>query len=243
MANSITCYFNPPIELDPKKKWEMRLLQANIVYCSPNITSSNNVFSYVYNGVTHTHEFDTGLYSLVDINNQIGRWNVQDTNGITLFSLQANEATSTTIVYFSTTGTSIDCTIANTIINILGFPVSSGHISAPTDSYVRSPNPIMLNALQQYLISCSAINGIYQNSQLSNILCGVPINCAPYSQVQFQPIHPTRCTVFVNRIDMLTLTLLDQNGNQVDFTNEGNDTPENWNVCITIEPTDMVGIL
>ena len=83
-ANSITCYFNTPIELDPKKKWEMRLLQANIVYCSPNITSKNNVFSYTYDSFVYTHTFDTGLYSLVDINSQIARWTVQDT-GITFF--------------------------------------------------------------------------------------------------------------------------------------------------------------
>jgi hypothetical protein len=241
-ANSITCYFNPSIDLDPKKRWEMRLLQANIVYCSPNITSKNNVFSYTYDSIVYTHTFDTGLYSLVDINSQIARWTVQDT-GITFFSFQANEATSTTLIYFSTANTSIDCTISNCIMGILGFPVSSGHLTCSVDSYIQSPSPIMLNSLQQFLISCSVINGVYQNSQLSNILCGVPINVAPYSINNFQPIHPTRCTVFVNRIDTLTITLLDQNGNNIDFTNEGYDSPENWNVCITIEPQDMVGIL
>ena len=44
-GSSVTCYFNPPIQLNPDKKYEMRLLQANLVYCQPNITSANNNFS------------------------------------------------------------------------------------------------------------------------------------------------------------------------------------------------------
>ena len=41
-GNQVTVSFNPPIILDPKKKYQMRCLNANIVYCMPNITSSNN---------------------------------------------------------------------------------------------------------------------------------------------------------------------------------------------------------
>ena len=65
LGNSVTINLNQPILLDEKKKYNMRLLQANIVYCSPNVyTNVNNVLSYSYNNVAKTITFDQGLYSM-----------------------------------------------------------------------------------------------------------------------------------------------------------------------------------
>ena len=142
-------------------------------------------------------------------------------------------------------GSSIDCTIPNCAMSILGFPASSGDITAPSDGYVIGSQNAVLNTLQQYLISCSIINGVYLNSALTNILAGVPIGkIDSYAQTQYMPIHPTRCSIFVSRIDSITFTLLDQNSNPIDFTNNGQDPePESWNICVSIEPQDMQGIL
>ena len=54
LGSSVTVYFNPPIKLDTKKKYQIRCLSAAIVYCTPNIsaTKRNNILSYSKGGTT-----------------------------------------------------------------------------------------------------------------------------------------------------------------------------------------------
>ena len=43
---------NLTLQLDEKKKYNMRLLQSNIVYCSPNVFTDNNnklIYKYICN--------------------------------------------------------------------------------------------------------------------------------------------------------------------------------------------------
>ena len=54
LGSSVKVYLSDPIELDLKKKYQMRVLSANIVFCEPNITSTNNLFSYVFIGLNYT---------------------------------------------------------------------------------------------------------------------------------------------------------------------------------------------
>ena len=72
---------------------------------------------------------------------------------------------------------------------------------------------------------------------------GVPINVAPYSTINFSPVHPVRCPIFVNRIDNLQIELLDQNGLDIDFTNEGTQTAEAWNIVISVEEYEFKNLL
>ena len=77
LGNSVTLN-NLTLQLDEKKKYTMRLLQSNIVYCSPNVfTDKNNKLTYKYTDsqsnpqTQKTIEFDQGLYSLDDINSKV----------------------------------------------------------------------------------------------------------------------------------------------------------------------------
>ena len=51
-ANSVNLQLQTPILLDQSKKYQLRVLNANIVYCENNITILNNKFTYTYNSVT-----------------------------------------------------------------------------------------------------------------------------------------------------------------------------------------------
>ena len=88
LGNSVTISLNQPILLDEKKKYNMRLLQANIVYCSPNVyTNVNNALTYTYKASTKTITFDQGLYSIEDINYKIAVATKADFNDENLFKL------------------------------------------------------------------------------------------------------------------------------------------------------------
>ena len=78
----MTINLNPAINLDDdKKKYQLRLLNAYIVYCMPNVTTLNNTLKYTFSGNTYSSVFDTGLYSLEDINAEISMYTSLAGNG------------------------------------------------------------------------------------------------------------------------------------------------------------------
>ena len=240
--NSVTLQLQPPILLDPNKKYQLRVLNANVVYCQPNITSANNKFSYWVNGVNYVKTIPIGLYGITDIDNTIARYTTAQ-NGTQLFSFQPNEATSTIIVYFAQANTYIDTdNVANSIMPILGFTDGQfGGVSA--GGSVESTQQAELNTLTQILVSCNITNGSYLNDQFTNVIAGIPINVAPYSSIPYAPIHPTRNNIFKNRIDTLTITLSSQDLLDLDFTKENTSPPEKWNLTLTIEDVEMARLL
>ena len=50
--SKIKTYFNPPIELGDRQKYEMALVGLETYHSFPNITSANNVFRYSPNNPT-----------------------------------------------------------------------------------------------------------------------------------------------------------------------------------------------
>ena len=95
----------------------------NCVYSMPNITIKNNTLKYIYGGNTHSIVFDTGLYSLNDINIQISLYTSIGNNGgdASLIQFIADEATSKIYASFSQANIILDNTITNSIMDILGF--------------------------------------------------------------------------------------------------------------------------
>ena len=108
----------PAIILDANKKYQVRVLNANIVYCENNITSANNKFTYTYNSVTYTKTLPVGLSSIDNINNTIARFTTVQ-NGQQLFAFVPNKATGTVIIFFATINSFIDCGASNSIMPIL----------------------------------------------------------------------------------------------------------------------------
>jgi len=54
-GNKVTISFSVPINLDDGKQYQLRLLQGEITYCMPNITSKNNKFKYSYNSTNYIY--------------------------------------------------------------------------------------------------------------------------------------------------------------------------------------------
>ena len=106
----------------------MRLLQANIVYCSPNVyLNVNNVLSYVYNYTTKTITFEQGLYSLEDINYKIALATQEHFNTDNLFHFSPDTSTSKFFAVIKATVT-IYCDVPYSIMPLLGFPKTTGDI-------------------------------------------------------------------------------------------------------------------
>jgi len=61
-ATKIKTTFNPPVELDRTRKYEMALVNLETYYSFPNVSNENNFFRYSpgFIGATQ-HDKDTGL--------------------------------------------------------------------------------------------------------------------------------------------------------------------------------------
>ena len=168
LGNQVTINLNPGITLDDNKKYQLRLLNINCVYSMPNITTKNNTLKYTYAGNTHSIVFDTGLYSLNNINIQISLYTAIGNNGgdLNLIAFIADEATSKIYASFSQANVILDNTIRKSIMDILGF---SKHqidgLIAP--SYVKPQNQPNLNSLQDILVKSQQDHVEILNYQMS----------------------------------------------------------------------------
>src|ERR1039457_6571212 len=78
LGNQVTVNLNPPLLISDKKNYHLGLLQANIVYCQPNVfVGKSNWLTYMYTSSKFSPQsektiaFDTGLYTIDDINRKI----------------------------------------------------------------------------------------------------------------------------------------------------------------------------
>ena len=258
-GNQVTVNFNPKINLESKKKYQLRCLNANIVYCMPNVISGvNNKLYYSIGGETNLANakvitFDAGLYGLRDINKTISYFTADASNGNNskLIQFYADSATSKIYVTFDQASISIFLSPSDSIMKMLGFDVSQGNplLNGLIGNYavkasLKSKNQAQLNSLQNILVKCDIVSGSYQNSQLSNIIACVTPDVASYSTIIFSPYHPLRSPVNVDSIESMTITLVDQDGKEIDLgTDNGTLPPELWSVQLDISPVEMAGLL
>ena len=248
LGSSVTVYFNPPIKLDTKKKYQIRCLSAAIVYCTPNIsaTKRNNILSYSKGGTNYTITFADGLYALQDINTVISLSTFSQVNDSNLIQFYPNEATSSIYVYFDQANVSINCGATNSIMQILGYPASTGVIGNFSGSgYCEGTQPANLNSLQNILISSDISTGSYLNSQNSSIIGSVIPNCVPNATIIYAPYHPLRCPLInIDKIEQMTITLTYQNNTPLDMgTSNGTLSPQLFSVLMDISPIEMANLL
>ena len=99
------------------------------MYCFSNIfTGINNKLYYSLSGTPYVITFPAGLYSLDNINETISIQTLSNNDNANLINLQGNVATSSTYIIFDNIGLTINCTPNDSILNILGFPCSTGVI-------------------------------------------------------------------------------------------------------------------
>ena len=254
-GNQVTVFLNPPIVLDDNKSYQMRLLNANIVYSMPNITTKNNTLVYNDGYVNHTITFDNGIYGIQDINKQISNsfFVLTDEPSSQFFYFEALESTSYIRLYIDHSYTIKAC--SNNIMTLLGFENIDFPESTPIDQKYKpqsnadwnmytSVAKASLNPLHNILIKCDSVNGSYFNTTHSTIISVVTPDVSPYSTIIYRPVHPLRIPINIKRIDQMTITLVDQDNKDIDLgSNGGVDTPELFSVVLSIEDIKTLGVL
>ena len=119
--------FNPKIELDRNKVYEIALVNLETYYSFPNIDNTNNTFVYSHDqGVTWTKiKIPTGSYEIDDLNNTI-RFEMEkaghydEVNNESYINIAANSNTLKSILIIGQ-GYQVDFNQQNNLSKVLGF--------------------------------------------------------------------------------------------------------------------------
>ena len=188
-GSKISLSMNPPIVLDPSKKYYASASEVDIVYCFPNIiTGKNNIFKFseIIGGVRtyFTWTFSQGIYSISTIQEEINRATQEYCQNNYLFILEPDPSSSHVYIHFMTTTSIIDCTGSTNVMSILGYPASSavlGPVTHINDFY--EGEKCELNNIQNVYLLASFVNGSYQNAQCKNVLASITPDVSPFSTI------------------------------------------------------------
>ena len=196
-------YF-PPIELSPKKRYALGLVELLTFNSIPNIDSTCNGLKIGEKIV----RLPTGSYEIADI----GKY-IQQNSKKTDFSLTANNNTLKSVIKCSE---AIDFAVENSIAPLLGF---SRITLEPNQSHTSS-TPVRILKFNVIRVECNITTGAYINNNKVHtiheffpaVAPGFKIIEIP-SKIIYQPIH-------VNSIENIQLKIVDEDGDLIDFRGE-----------------------
>ena len=218
VSNSKTDFitkFNPPLQLDNKKSYEMALVNLETYYSFPNIDAKRNHFKYSPDG-TSWFEFrlPVGCYVLKEINDTIQskiKENGHNEKGVTI---TANTITLKTILKLAN-GYQVDFFSSDSIGKVLGF-----NSQTYSDAYTESEKLVDVLNVNTILVNADIISGSYLNGSESNVIYSFFPNVDPGYKIIEKPNHPIYLPVHLKTIASLRTILTDQNRKQLDLRGE-----------------------
>ena len=220
-SENFTSHFNPPLELDASKNYQVCLINASMWYSWYNINNENNKFKY-YNGSTwKIIGIPPGAYNIVDIDSNLkhnmkqnGDWDT--TNDKSYISITPNYNTSKSMVELQN-GYKVNFTIDNSIRTILGF--NSKIIE--NNGFHSSDNIVQITEVDTVQIHCDLITDSYINGTTSSVIYVFTPSVPPGYLIN---IHPTqRFNISISKrglINNINFSLHDQNNNLINMNNE-----------------------
>ena len=159
--------FNPKIELDKKKVYEIALVNLETYYSFPNIDDSNNIFVYSHDqGQTWTKiKIPTGSYEIDDLNQTI-RFEMEkvghydEVNNESYINIAANSNTLKSILIIGQ-GYQVDFNQQNNLSKVLGF-TGKKYI----EGFHESEKPVNILSINSILVNIDIIDGSYVNGKL-----------------------------------------------------------------------------
>ena len=162
--SSFNTLFNPKIELDRNKVYEIALVNLETYYSFPNIDDTNNVFVYSHDqGVTWTKiKIPTGSYEIDDLNNTIRfemekQGHYDEVNNDSYINISANSNTLKSILIIEP-GYQVDFNQPNNLSKVLGFTGTKYE-----EGFHESENVVNILSINSILVNIDITGGSYVN--------------------------------------------------------------------------------
>ena len=225
-----------PFDAEPT----LRVLEANVFYTSPNVSSakSNNKlkFSVITSGTvanadisTTDHEitFADGLYSLSDINAELADY-LESKSSIAdaALTFSGHGPTQTVVADWdaeaATYGAILRFSEGNSIASLLGFAATDltyEHGEGGEHRYFRGSQPANFDAVSLYLLKCSLLSGLNYDASGSGggqVACAITPDVAPGNLIRYRPYMALPChqanALKENRPTSVRFQMTDNNG-------------------------------
>lgn len=210
-SSLLTYNFNPPIYLDDDMEYEIGLANFDTFNSIPNIDKHNNILVWGENDENKV-KIPDGSYELKDIITIILE-NIFEKDNEAVITITPNEHTAKVNIR---TNRRINFSVENSIGAILGF---DRRILKANDNYI-SDHEVKILTINTICIDCNLVMGSYLNGQPVHIIHQFfPVVPAGYKIVE-SPLNIIYYPVTVKTISSITVKVIDQSGNLIDFRNE-----------------------
>lgn len=212
--------FNPPIQLNKKKSYEMSLVNLETYYSIPNISSKNNTFKYSPDGGANwsTITIPTGSYDIEDINDVIqremkanGHWDAA--NEEYYVSISANPNTLKAILNVEN-NYQVNFKHGNSLRKLLGF---GSKIYSASQESERVVDILSINSI---LVNTNITSGSYVNGTNKPTIYSFFPNVSPGHKIVEHPKNLIYLPISLHVIHSLQVTLTDQNFDILDLRGE-----------------------
>ena len=213
--------FNPKIELEKEKVYEIALVNLETYYSFPNIDDSNNVFVYSHDqGQTWTKiKIPIGSYEIDDINNYL-RFEMQrighfdEVNNEAFINIAANSNTLKCILIIGR-GYSVDFNQANSLSKVLGFTGNKYN-----EGFHESEKPVNILNINSILVNIDIIDGSYVNGKTKNTIYSFFPDVSPGFKIIESPVNLVYLPILPQTIQNINLTITDQDENILNLRGE-----------------------
>lgn len=204
-SSELSAEFNPPIFLNPSREYVMGLTNFECFHSIPNITSGNNAVK-VGEKIIRLPE---GSYEVSDIGAYINSQLLDDQ----YVRIRADRKTLKTTIK---SNVEVNFNVPSSIGPVLGFTkrkldVNVIHYSDSTTQIVK------INSL---LIDCNITTGNYKNGAAAHTIYQFFPSVPPGYKIIEAPLHILYLPISVTTISKITLKILDQDGDLVNFREE-----------------------
>lgn len=221
VGTKIRTRFNPLIQLNKSKNYEMALVSLETYYSFPNIDSSNNKFRYSPdNGATWiTIQVPEGSYEITDINAYIqaimkDNGHYDSANNSYYITLEANNNTLRSVLTIAS-GYEVDFTIASSIRTVLGF-----NSQIYTEGRNESESVVNILSVNSIRVTTDIISSSYVNGGTDNVIYSFFPNVSPGFKIVKEPSNLIYLPVTLRTISQMETKLLDQDGNLLNLRGE-----------------------
>ena len=213
--------FNPKIELDKKKVYEIALVNLETYYSFPNIDDSNNIFVYSHDrGLTWTKiKIPTGSYEIDDLNQTI-RFEMEkvghydEVNNESYINIAANSNTLKSILIIGK-DYQVDFNQQNNISKVLGF---TGQKYG--EGFHESEKPVNILSINSILVNIDIIDGSYVNGKTKNTIYSFFPDVSPGFKIIESPVNLVYLPILPYTIQNLNLSITDQDENILNLRGE-----------------------
>lgn len=211
-TSELSVNYYPPIYLSNNIQYEIGLINFETYNTIPNIDDKNNVIKIG----PHKIQFPIGTYEITDIDQYIQK-QIEDLNRKQNFNctllLHANANTLKTEIKCTH---AIDLSMKNSLASILGF---NYEVLPPNQLHISS-KPIDILKVNTLKILCNITGGSYDNGNLSHILHEFFPAVPPGHKIIETPKNVIYLPLNTNVIDNITLKIVDQYNDLVNFREE-----------------------